>query len=187
GIALVRWLSTRANGAHGRLAMTKYLTGVLSVIAVGVVLIAYGLLSPRATALSYPNQNPYAAQANYAYGSPAAFGVPASAVPCSNDMQVTYPYGNPSFGTAAVGNPVAALPVRAGAVVDRTPVARRTTAVRTVARAPRRDWKKTALVVGGSTATAAGIGALVGGKKGALVGAALGGGLSTLYETTRGR
>jgi hypothetical protein len=30
-------------------------------------------------------------------------------------------------------------------------------------------------------------GALVGGKRGALVGAALGDGLSTLYETTRGR
>jgi hypothetical protein len=45
-----------------------------------------------------------------------------------------------------------------------------------------RDWTKTALVIGGSTASAAGIGAIVGGKKGALVGAALGGGLSTLFE-----
>jgi len=71
------------------------------------------------------------------------------------------------------------------ATVDSAPVVRRRTAVRTVVRAPRRDWKKTALVIGGSTATAAGIGALVGGKKGALVGAALGGGMSTLYERTR--
>jgi hypothetical protein len=162
--------------------MTKYLTGVLSVIAVGVMLIAYGLLSPRATSLSYPNQNPYAAQAAYTSGSSASFGIPAGAVPCSNDMQVTYPYGNPYLGNAAVANSVTAQPVRTVAVVDRTPVVRRTTAVRT-----RRDWKKTALVVGGSTVTAAGIGALVGGKKGALVGAALGGGLSTLYETTKGR
>jgi hypothetical protein len=166
--------------------MTKYLTGVLSVIAAGVVLIAYGLLSPRATALSYPNQNPYAAPAAYP-GSSAPFAVPAGAVPCSNDMQMTYPYGNAALGNALVVNPVTAQPVRTVAVVDRTPVVRRTTAVRTVARAPRRDWKKTALVVGGSTATAAGIGALVGGGKGALVGAALGGGLSTLYETTKGR
>jgi hypothetical protein len=167
--------------------MTRYLTGVLSVIAVGVVLIAYGLLSPRATALSYPNQNPYAAPAAYTPGCSAPFAAPARAVPCSNDMQVTYPYGNASLGNAMVVNPVTAQPVRAVAMVDRTPVVRRTTAVRTVARAPRRDWKKTALVVGGSTATAAGIGALVGGKKGALVGAALGGGLSTLYATTKGR
>jgi hypothetical protein len=162
--------------------MTKYLTGVLSVIAVGVVLIAYGLLSPRATSLSYPNQNPYATQAAYTYGSAASFGVPAGSVPCSNDTQATYPYGNPYLGNAAVASPAIAQPVRR-VVVDRTPVVRRTTAVRTVARTPRRDWKKTALVVSGSTATAAGIGALVGGKKGALVGAALGGGLSTLYET----
>jgi hypothetical protein len=167
--------------------MTKYLTGVLSVIAVGVVLIAYGLLSPRATALSYPNQNPYAVPAAYASGSATPFGVPAGAVPCSNDMQATYPYGNTPFGNAAVVNPATAQQVRTVEVIDRTPVVRRTTAVRTVARAPRRDWKKTALVVGGSTATAAGIGALVGGKKGALVGAALGGGLGTLYETTKGR
>jgi hypothetical protein len=49
----------------------------------------------------------------------------------------------------------------------------------------RRNWTKTALVIGGSTATGAGVGAIVGGKKGALVGAAIGGGGSTLYEATR--
>ena len=47
---------------------------------------------------------------------------------------------------------------------------------------PGRNWKKTALVIGGSTATGAGIGALIGGKKGALIGAAIGGGASTIYE-----
>jgi hypothetical protein len=36
---------------------------------------------------------------------------------------------------------------------------------------PRRSWKKTALVIGGSTAGAAGLGGLIGGKKGALIGA----------------
>jgi hypothetical protein len=48
-----------------------------------------------------------------------------------------------------------------------------------------RSWKKPLLVIGGSTAAGAGIGGLVGGKKGALIGAALGGGASTLYEATR--
>ena len=161
--------------------MTKYLTGVLSVIAAGVLLTAYGLLSPRATSLSYPNQNPYSAQAAYTYGAQPSFGAGAS-VPCANGMQVTYPYGNPY-----PGNGVNAQPVGMIAAADSAPVVRRRTAVRTVVRAPRRDWKKTALVIGGSTATAAGIGALVGGKKGALVGAALGGGASTLFETTRNR
>ena len=50
---------------------------------------------------------------------------------------------------------------------------------------PGRNWKKTALVIGGSTATGAGIGAIVGGKKGALIGAAIGGGASTLYEARK--
>ena len=69
---------------------------------------------------------------------------------------------------------------------ETAPVVRRQTAARTVVRIPRRDWKRTALIVGGSTATGAGIGGLIGGKKGALVGAALGGGVSTIYETTKG-
>jgi hypothetical protein len=48
--------------------------------------------------------------------------------------------------------------------------------------AKHRSWKKSALVIGGSTAGGAGIGALVGGKKGALIGAAAGGGAGTVYE-----
>jgi hypothetical protein len=172
--------------ALGRLEMTKYLTGVLSVMAAGVLLIAYGLLTPQATSLSYPNQNPYGAQAAYTYGAQSSFGAGAS-VPCANGMQVTYPYGNPYPGNGAVAGSVNAQPVGMIAAADSAPVVRRRTAVRTVVRSPRRDWKKTALVVGGSTATAAGIGALVGGKKGALVGAALGGCASTLFETTRNR
>ena len=38
------------------------------------------------------------------------------------------------------------------------------------------------MVIGGSSAAAAGIGAIFGGKKGALIGAAIGGGAGTLYE-----
>src|SRR5438445_1483234 len=40
-----------------------------------------------------------------------------------------------------------------------------------------RSWGKTALIIGGSAATGAGIGGIVDGKKGALIGAALGGGV----------
>ena len=47
---------------------------------------------------------------------------------------------------------------------------------------PRRNWAKTALVIGGSAGAGAGIGALAGGKKGALVGAAVGGGAASLFE-----
>jgi hypothetical protein len=51
--------------------------------------------------------------------------------------------------------------------------------------APRRSWKKRALVIGGSAGAGAGIGALAGGKKGALIGAAIGGGAGTLYELVK--
>jgi hypothetical protein len=50
---------------------------------------------------------------------------------------------------------------------------------------PQRSKTKTALIIGGSAASGAGLGALVGGKKGALVGAALGGGAASIYEATR--
>jgi hypothetical protein len=55
-----------------------------------------------------------------------------------------------------------------------------------VERAPeRRSWKKTALVIGGSSAAGAGVGGLVDGKKGALIGAAIGGGAASIYEATK--
>lgn len=51
----------------------------------------------------------------------------------------------------------------------------------------RRTWGKTALIVGGSAASGADVGALLGGKKGALAGAAIGGGAASIYEATRRR
>jgi hypothetical protein len=50
---------------------------------------------------------------------------------------------------------------------------------------PTRSWQKTAMVIGGSTAGGAGLGGLIGGTKGALIGAALGGGASTIYEASK--
>ena len=49
----------------------------------------------------------------------------------------------------------------------------------------KRSWKKTALVIGGSTAAGAGVGAIAGGKKGALIGAAVGGGAATIFEAIK--
>lgn len=50
---------------------------------------------------------------------------------------------------------------------------------------PKRSWKKTALVIGGSAGAGAGIGGLTGGKKGALIGAAIGGGAASIYEAVK--
>jgi hypothetical protein len=82
--------------------------------------------------------------------------------------------------------------------VQRTVAAPRRTVYRSVQRAapspvgyrnadvtPQRSKTKTALIIGGSAASGAGLGGLVGGKKGALVGAAIGGGAASIYEATR--
>ena len=56
-----------------------------------------------------------------------------------------------------------------------------------VERAPRRTKTKTALMIAGSAATGAGVGAALKGKKGALVGAAVGGGAASIYEAAKRR
>jgi hypothetical protein len=175
--------------------MTKYLAGVLTVIAVGVVLIAYGLLGPERTAAFGPsNQLPYGVQPAYASGMQPAYGpgmqpsypygMQQPAYPYGG--QQPYPYNNPYLANQVVAAPISSVvPVRTVETVQTVPARRRV--VRTVERAPRRDWKKTALIIGGSSATGAGLGAIFGGKKGALIGAAIGGGASTIYETTKSR
>jgi len=50
-----------------------------------------------------------------------------------------------------------------------------------------RTWQKTAMIIGGSAASGAGVGAIMGGKKGALIGAAIGGGAASIYESTKRR
>jgi hypothetical protein len=86
------------------------------------------------------------------------------------------------------------VPVTQRTVVTR-PVAAQRTVYRTAAPAQTRvvsedegsgrSWKKTAMIIGGSTAGGAGIGGIMGGKKGALIGAAIGGGASSIYEASK--
>jgi hypothetical protein len=52
---------------------------------------------------------------------------------------------------------------------------------------PKRTWTKTAMIIGGTAASGAGVGAIVDGKKGAMIGAAIGGGAASIYEATRRR
>jgi hypothetical protein len=54
-------------------------------------------------------------------------------------------------------------------------------------RAPRRSKAKTALMIAGSAATGAGVGGAIKGKKGALIGAAIGGGTASIYEAAKRR
>jgi hypothetical protein len=131
--------------------MMKYLAGVLTVIAVGVLLVAYGLLGQRAEASFSPD--------------PSQYGV-----------------GNARQYAPMQVQTQAARPVRTVQTVYDDPPVRRPVVVE---RAPRRDWKKSALVIGGSSATGAGVGAIFGGKKGALIGAAIGGGASSIFEASK--
>ena len=59
--------------------------------------------------------------------------------------------------------------------------------VQYVERAPRRSKTKSALMIAGLAATGAGVGAALKGKKGALVGAAVGGGAASIYESAKRR
>ena len=63
----------------------------------------------------------------------------------------------------------------------------RSSAARSVDRAPKRTKTKTALMIAGSAATGAGVGGALKGKKGAIVGAAIGGGSASIYEAVRRR
>ena len=156
--------------------MKAFLVTVLSAIAVGVLLIAYGLLAPRGVMAD-----------GYAYGRPT---LPGQRVGYTDEG-----YENPYGGTVRQPLPYAVNDVRAVPASYQTyvaPAPRRLTSARAVRSTPvryverrGRDWKKTAMVIGGTTAAGAGIGAIFGGKKGALIGAALGGGAGTLYEVKK--
>jgi hypothetical protein len=165
--------------------MKTFFAAVLSVIAVGVMLIAYGLLNPRmpsAEAYGYP----------YAGARPMLAGERVGGV---IDDRFGYVPSSP-FGYATE-RPAMAYPannVRVLADSDTYSAPRRVATERVVTRtvptrsarsASGRDWTKTAMVVGATTAAGAGLGAIFGGKKGALIGAALGGGAGTLYEVKK--
>jgi hypothetical protein len=169
--------------------MRAFTTTVLSAIAVGVLLIAYGLLAPRASASPQVVYDPQT-------------GVYHLARPMPANEQLVFPgYGGyrstgelPPYATS-IGyvQPAYSTPATSSPRVVETPVSSVPRAVQTSQRPvtrvdnPGRTWKKTAFVIGGSTATGAGVGGLVGGKKGALIGAAIGGGASTLYEASQAR
>ena len=131
--------------------------------------------------------------------SNAANGI--SRVECVASAVVPATYGAPVMGAQfAPAQPVYAQPVQAVAqerVVYRDrPVYRSTSrasarrasttysqpSYRTEARRPGRSWKKSAAIIGGSTAAGAGVGAVLGGKSGAKKGAVVGLVGGTVYD-----
>jgi len=171
---ILHGIALGVTAARRRWVMTKYLSGVLTVIAVGTMLIAYGLLNgPLPAALAQSRMVPAAlSQDDPASDRVTLVDSGRRTVPAARAYAARpYPVSYSSPAT------VAPRPV----IVERQAEA----PVRVVEREPRRDWKKTAMFIGGSSAAGAGLGAIFGGKKGALIGAALGGGASTIYEVTK--
>jgi hypothetical protein len=111
---------------------------------------------------------------------PSASGTATEAA-CVSDQ----PYVNGGYAPAVLESQPRVVPA-AYTVAAPEPSPRIVYRDRPVRRAaPSRSWKKTALVIGGSTGAGAGIGAMAGGKKGALIGAAIGGGAATVYEAIK--
>ena len=153
--------------------MRAFLAAVLSVIAIGVILIAYGMLIPR-TALAgsdaYARAIPASERIQLTDDDPYTISRPAAAYPVHNARMMPEPAAFYPSARPAVATRLTAQPARRRAVAER---------------GSSRDWKKTAMVIGGSSAAGAGLGAIFGGGKGALIGAAIGGGASTLFEVAR--
>jgi hypothetical protein len=158
----------------------------------GVAMYAVGGRAPKVDAFQQPAPVEYVqtVDGRYIAVTPAARPIPVA------PSAQTFGYAN-ALQPAGSMVPVAAAPLAAPApvVVERLverPAARQT-AVRTapaqtrvVERAPQgRSWKKTAMIIGGSSAAGAGVGGLIDGKKGALIGAAIGGGAASIYEATK--
>jgi len=168
--------------------MKGFLATVLSIIAVGVLLIAYGLLAPRASADSQVVFDP---QTGTYQPARAMFASERVALPDSG-LAYGYQSAPAQFSTPVVYRPgvyrepatypVAQAPAVRTVRTTQAAAAPQSVSTTRVDRAPGRNWKKTALVSGGSSAAAAGIGGLIGGRKGALIGAAIGGGAGTIWE-----
>jgi hypothetical protein len=193
--------------------MRSLLGSLLGIIAVGVLLIAYGLLSPRSGATTidtFQSARAVPAAGRVALSDDASVAGVSDGQPLTaSGLQLRCEPGQRAVirnvGNATVAECLDGVMSNGGVTATRAalvypvsevrqfeqPVRTRTVAlqrpVRTAAveRRPQRDWAKTAMVIGGSSAAGAGLGAIFGGKKGALIGAAIGGGAGTLFEVKK--
>ncbi len=168
--------------------MSPWSAAVGGALISGVVMYTVGERSERVDAFTQPApaQVEYVqtvdgrlipvAPAAQAIGDPTGFR-PVGAAPVAAPAMLTTPAQAP-----VVVERVVERPAPRQTVYRTTPVQERVV----VERAPeKRSWKKAALIIGGSSAAGAGVGGIVDGKKGALIGAAIGGGAASIYEATK--
>ena len=164
--------------------MSPWSAAVGGALISGVVMYTVGERSERVDAFTQPAPVEYVQTVDGRFIPVAPAAQPAAANPLAQ------PVGYNALRPAATV--AAPAPVVVERVVER-PAPRQTVyrtsapvQERVVERAPAgRSWKKTAMIIGGSSAAGAGVGGLVDGKKGALIGAAIGGGAASIYEATK--
>jgi len=108
------------------------------------------------------------------------------------DVEPSLEVSAPAYAAASTTTPrfvPASRPVRAEAPsrVSSAPARVQDTSREDVRDEDERSWTKSVLIIGGSAASGAGVGGAVKGKKGALIGAAIGGGAASIYEATQRR
>jgi hypothetical protein len=155
--------------------MSPVSAAVAGALISGAVMYTVGERSDKVNAFSQPSPVEYVQTVDGRYVAVTPATQPAG-------------YANALRPAAVVTTPVAApaprvaprqtvyrtaAPAQQRVVVEREPVQEK------------RTWQKTAMVIGGSSAAGAGVGGLIHGKKGALIGAALGGGAASIYEATK--
>src|SRR5258706_2734574 len=139
--------------------MTKFLAGVLSILAVGVLLIAYGLLFPRASALDSAMAASGFARPMFA-SEQVTPGALSSAQAFDNYPPARSAGRMPAYGYTPYGAPGPSVNEgRTVRSVSPAAAEERPVTTRYVERSTGRNWKKTALVIGGSSAAGAGLGA----------------------------
>ena len=109
--------------------------------------------------------------------------VPADQLKAVGTFAQGFSTNRPIGYVSSPGYVTTSAPVRT--VTQTRPATRVVERTTTVEQRPKRSWQKSAMIIGGSAASGAGVGAIVGGKKGALIGTALGGGAASIYEATR--
>lgn len=174
--------------------MKALIGGIVGTLLLGGALLFFGgqrtNAFPQAYALDASSVDPMlvnCGEGRQALVRPVAAGQRISQVECvAAPAALPYqPVGLvPAVNTLAAPQPVVER------VVYREPVAARRAAPvrRTVVRDDGRTWKKSALIIGGSAAGGAGLGAIVDGKSGAKKGAVIGGIGGLVYDlATRNR
>ena len=173
--------------------MSPVSAAVAGALISGVVMYTVGERSQKVDAFTPPAPVEYVQTVDGRY-------IPVAAAPQAAGY-VTAPqagYAVPQAAYASGLRPVSAAPVASAPVVVervverpaprqtvyRTAPAQRVVVEREEAE-PKRSWTKTAMVIGGSSAAGAGVGGIMSGKKGALIGAAIGGGAASIYEATK--